>query len=408
MPPRCRSDDLWFALHVACRRESNSSREDGQRFIELQASTEEALLPGRESASNRLGDMARQLLTAVPYPMSSNDTTERTPSVKFSRKPLGKARNPRSIRELIALFKDTASAWSDDNASRLAAALACYTLLSIAPLIVLSVAIAGMVFGREAAQGQIAGELGSVVGAEGATAIQSIVANAKNPESGLLASVGGIAVLLFGASGVFGELQAAMNTVWEVEPKPGRGIWGVIKDRFFSFTMVLGVGFLLLVSLVVSAALAAVGSYLSHAVPLAPVWQLLNLVISLGVTALIFALMFKVIPDVKIAWRDVALGAAVTAVLFSLGRLLLGLYIGRSSVSSAYGAAGSLVALVLWVYYSGQIFLFGAEFTQVYAARYGSDIEPSEDAIPMGGRASGTHTLPKQNDAISEGPRRSG
>jgi membrane protein len=296
----------------------------------------------------------------------------------------------------VALVKDTVSDWSDDNASRLAASLACYTMLSIAPLVVLCVAIAGMFFGREAAQGQIAGELGSVVGAQGAEAIQSIIANAKSPGSGVLASIGGIAVLLFGASGVFGELQSALNTVWEVQPKPGRGIWGVIKDRFFSFTMVLGVGFLLLVSLVISAGLAAVGKYMAHAAPLAPLWQLLNLIISLGVTALIFALIYKMIPDVEIAWRDVWMGAIVTTILFSLGRLLLGLYIGRSSVSSSYGAAGSLVALILWVYYSGQIVLFGAEFTQVYASRYGSRIRPSENAIAVGDRAASDHDVPLQ------------
>ncbi len=292
---------------------------------------------------------------------------------------------PQRWSDIVALVKDTVSDWSDDNASRIAASLACYTLLSIAPLVVLCVAIAGMVFGRDAAQGQIAGELGSVVGAQGAEAIQSIVANAKSPGTGLLASIGGTAVLLFGASGVFGELQAALNTVWEVQAKPGRGFWGLIKDRFFSFTMVLGVGFLLLVSLVLSAALAGVGKYLTEAAPLAPLWQSLNVIVSLGVTALVFALIFKIIPDVKIGWRDVWVGALVTSILFSLGRLLLGLYIGRSSVSSAYGAAGSLAALIVWVYYSGQIFLFGAEFTQVYATRYGSRIEPSEKAVAIGG-----------------------
>ncbi len=311
------------------------------------------------------------------------------------------SKRPHRWSEVVALVKDTVSDWSDDNASRLAASLACYTLLSIAPLVVLCVAIAGMVFGREAAQGQIAGELGSVVGAQGAQAIQAIVANAKNPGSGVLATIGGVAVLLFGASGVFGELQAALNTVWEVQPKPGRGIWGVIKDRFFSFTMVLGVGFLLLVSLVLSAALAAVGKYLTLAAPLAPLWYLVNFLVSLAVTALIFALIYKVIPDVKIAWRDVWMGAIVTTVLFSLGRFLLGLYIGRSSVSSSYGAAGSLVALILWVYYSGQIFLFGAEFTQVYARRFGSNIEPSKNAVPL----EATQANTSKDKQVPTGPR---
>lgn len=297
--------------------------------------------------------------------------------------PAPKASRPRSLREVFVLFKEAAIAWDEDNASRLAAALACYTLLSMAPLVVLCVAIAGLVFGRAAAEGQIAGELGSVVGAQGAQAIESVIANAKNPGSGVLASVTGIIVLLFGASGVFGELQSSLDTVWEVQTKPGRGIWGVVKDRFFSFTMVLGVGFLLLVSLVVSAGLAAVGALLSSAVPLAWFWQIVNLLISLGVTAAIFALIFKVIPDVRVAWRDVWMGAVVTSLLFSLGRFLLALYIGHSGVGSSYGAAGSLVALVLWTYYSAQIFFFGAEFTQVYAARYGERIEPSENAVAL-------------------------
>jgi membrane protein len=282
----------------------------------------------------------------------------------------------------------------DDNASRLAAALACYTLLSMAPLVVLCVAVAGLFFGREAAQGQIAHELGTVVGQSGAKAIESIVANAKNPGSGVLASIGGVVVLLFGASGLFGELQAALNIVWSVEPKPGRGLWGVIKDRFFSFTMVIGVGFLLLVSLVISAGLAALGKHLANALPLAPLWQVINTLLSVAVTALIFALMFKIVPDAKVRWRDVWMGAFVTSLLFSLGRLLLGLYIGRSGVSSAYGAAGSIVALVIWVYYSAQILLFGAEFTEAYAARFGSRIEPKETALSIDGDPQSKGTRP--------------
>lgn len=295
----------------------------------------------------------------------------------------GRRGRPKSVSDVLALFKEAGIAWDADGASRLAAALSCYTLLSMAPLVVLCVAIASLAFGREAAQGQIANELGSVVGAQGAQAIQSVIANAKDPGSGFLASAGGIVVLFFGASGVFGELQSSLNTIWEVKSKPGRGVWQIIKDRFFSFTMVLGVGFLLLVSLVLSAGLAAVGAYFEQALPVPWLFQIINQLLSLAVTALIFALMFKVIPDVVVDWRDVWLGAVVTAVLFSLGRFLLGLYIGRSGVASSYGAAGSVVALVLWTYYSAQIFLFGAEFTQAYAARFGARIEPSAGAVPL-------------------------
>lgn len=283
-----------------------------------------------------------------------------------------------------SVLKDTATDWSDDKAARLAAALAFYTLLSIAPLTVLSVAIAGLAFGDEAARGQIAGQIGHVVGPQAAEAIQSMAASAQTPASGIVSSIIGIVVLLFGASGVFGELQSALDEIWEVEPKPGRGILGVIKDRFFSFTMVMGVAFLLMVSLVISAALAAIGSYFESFLPSAFIWQIVNFGISLGVTTVLFALMYKVVPDAKVAWRDVWMGGFVTAVLFTIGKLLLGLYIGRASVTSSYGAAGSLVALILWVYYSAQIFFLGAEFTQVFARRFGSKIVPASNAVAKG------------------------
>lgn len=287
-----------------------------------------------------------------------------------------------SPARIWALLKDTVSDWSDDSASRLAASLAYYTLLSIAPLVVLCVSIAGFVFGDDAARGEISHQVSSVVGSEAGSAVQSIVANARAPAAGIIGSVIGIAVLLFGASNVFGELQSALNVIWEVQPKPGRGIVGVIKDRFFSFTMVLGVAFLLLVSLVLSAGLAAAGRFFSNLLPFHALFAALNFLVNFGVTTVLFALIFKVIPDVKIQWRDVWVGAIITSALFSLGRFLLGLYIGRAGMSSSYGAAGSLVALVVWVYYSAQILFFGAEFTQVYARARGSRIEPSSNAIP--------------------------
>jgi membrane protein len=191
-------------------------------------------------------------------------------------------------------------------------------------------------------------------------------------------------VLLFGASGVFGELQAALNTVWDVAPKPGRGIWGIVKDRFFSFTLVVGVAFLLLVSLIASAALTWLGQVFERSLPGgALVWQVLNFSISLAVVTALFALIFKTLPDVHIHWRDVWVGAAVTAALFTLGKFLLGLYLGSAGVGSAYGAAGSIIALVIWVYYSAQVLLVGAEFTEVYARRFGSRITPDEQAVSV-------------------------
>jgi len=286
------------------------------------------------------------------------------------------------LRDVWGLLVQTATDWIDDKAPRLAAALAYYALLSLAPLIVLALAIAGFAFDEQAVRGGIARELGSLVGATGAAAVESIVKNAKAPAAGVVSTAVGSIVLLFGASGVFGELEAALDTIWEVAPRSGRGLMGMIRDRLFSFAMVMGVAFLLLVSLLVSAALAAVGGFLSGALPGGEVaWQVLNFVISFAVVAGLFALTFKTVPHARVAWRDVWVGAAVTALLFSLGKLLIGLYLGKASVSSAYGAAGSLVVLVIWVYYSASILLFGAEFTQVYASRFGSHIEPAAGAV---------------------------
>ena len=282
------------------------------------------------------------------------------------------------------LIKDTLTGWDEDNVTRLAASLAYYTLLSIAPLIILAVAVAGLAFGEEAARQHISGQLSGVVGVGAAGAVESIAKNAHAPGSGVVSIIVGIAVLLFGASGVFGELQSALNTVWEVAPKPGRGIWGIVKDRFFSFTMVVGVAFLLLVSLIISAALTWLGQVFANSLPGGTlVWQALNFCISLAVITALFALMFKTVPDVHIKWRDVWVGSAVTAALFTLGKFALGIYLGSAGVSSAYGAAGSIVALVIWVYYSSQVLLIGAEFTQAYATRYGSRITPDEKAVPL-------------------------
>lgn len=280
------------------------------------------------------------------------------------------------------VFKQTVHEWSDDKAPRLGAALAYYTVFSIAPLIVIVIAIAGFWFGRQAAQDQIFNEISSLIGQKGAEAIGSMLQAADKPSHGIIASVLAIVTLLLGATGVFIQLQDALNTIWEVKPKPGRGIRGFIRQRLLSLAMVFGIGFLLLVSLVVSAGLSAAGKWFADVLPGGEeVWQILNFVISFLVIAVLFALMFKYLPDVKIAWRDVWLGGVITAVLFTVGKFALGLYLGRSSVSSAYGAAGSLVVVLLWVYYSAQILFFGAEFTQVYANRFGRKLEPAENAM---------------------------
>jgi membrane protein len=298
-----------------------------------------------------------------------------------SRKP-AKGRSA-SDKRLFSIVKQTFSEAGDDKIPRLAASLSYYTLLSLSPLLILSVAVAGLVFGEDAARGQIAAQLQQVFGAEAGEAIQTMVASAKEPGSGVLGTIVGVVVLLFGASGVFGELQDSMNTIWEVAPRPGRGILGIVKDRFFSFTMVVGVAFLLLVSLVISAALSAIGNWLSSFVGVEWLWQGVNFVVSLAMIAALFALLFKVVPDVKIRWRDVWMGASVTAALFTIGKFLIGLYVGKAGVAGPYGAAGSLVVIVVWVFYSAHILFIGAEFTQVYARALGSPIEPARGAIAV-------------------------
>lgn len=285
------------------------------------------------------------------------------------------------LRAAWTIVKTTAKDWSDDDASSLAAALAYYALLSLAPLLVISIGVAGWFLGPEAAKGRVAGELGGIVGGQAAEGIQSVVASANAPARGVISTVVGIVTLFVGASGVFGQLQSSLNAIWEVKPKPNRGLFGQLKDRFFSFTMVLGVAFLLLVSLVLSSLLSSVGTVLADTLPGGAVlWQVVNFALSFALISGLFALIFKVIPDAKVEWRDVWLGAVVTALLFTIGKQLLGLYLGKAAVGSSYGAAGSIVALVVWVYYAAQILFVGAEFTQVQARQRGAAIEPSENA----------------------------
>ncbi len=302
------------------------------------------------------------------------------------------------MKKLFTLFKKAFAEWQEDKASRLAAALAYYTIFSLAPLLVIVIAVAGLVFGQAAAQGAIVDQMSGLVGQQGAQQIQTMIQNASRPGTGILATVIGIVILLLGASGVFGQLQDAMNTIWEVKPKPGRGLMGMIKDRFLSFTMVLGIGFMLMVSLVVGAALAAFGQLLIGFFPGAQViMQIINFLISFIVTTFLFVLFFKYLPDAKIAWRDVILGSAVTALLFDIGRLAIGLYLGNSNVGTAFGAAGSLIVLFVWVYYSSQILFFGAEFTQVYANEYGKGIVPADNAVRVTDEDRAQQGIPRRN-----------
>lgn len=286
------------------------------------------------------------------------------------------------LKTVLSVLKQTFQEWSDDKAPRLGAALAFYTIFSIAPLFIIVIAVAGLWFGQKAAHDQVLAEISGLVGQQGGEMIGGMLEAANKPKQGILASVFGIVMLVFGATGVFVQLQDALNTIWEVKPKPGRGIWGFIRQRLLSLSMVFGIGFMLLVSLVLSAGLAAAGKWFEGAMPGGEgVWLALNFVISFVVIAALFTLMFKYLPDVKIGWRDVWLGGALTALMFTLGKFALGMYLGRSTATSAYGAAGSLVVLLLWVYYSAQILFFGAEFTQVYANRFGKKLEPADNAM---------------------------
>lgn len=280
-------------------------------------------------------------------------------------------------------IKKAGQDWVDHKAPRLAAAVAYYTILSLAPLLVIAVSVAGFVFGEKAARGELVDQFRGMVGQTGAEAIQSLLEHANKPEAGTIATVIGVVTLLFGASGVFGELQDALNTIWDVKPKPGRGIGTIVRERFLTFAMVLGVGFLLLVSLVLSAALSALDHVLAGMVPGLPdLMRGANIVLGFVVVTLLFGMMFKFLPDVKMRWREVWLGAAVTAALFTLGKYLIGLYLGKAGVATPFGAAGSLVALVVWIYYSALILFFGAELTQVMTHRVGEG-QPAENAEPL-------------------------
>lgn len=300
--------------------------------------------------------------------------------------------NWRAVWELV---KQTFAEWNEDKAPRLGAALAYYAIFSLAPLLVIVTGLVGL-FYRGDVVGHLQSQFASLIGTDAAQTLVETVSNASTPGGSAIATMIGVVTLLLGASGVFGQLQDAMNTIWEVTPRPGRGVMGMVKDRFLSFTMVLGTGFLLLVSLMLSATLSAVGDYFVNALPGGAIfWQVVNFLVSFAVITLLFALIYRVVPDVEIAWSDVWIGAVVTALLFTVGKLLIGLYLGQSSVGSAYGAAGTLLVVLVWIYYSAQILFLGAEFTQVYANKYGSRVVPSAEAVPVTEQARAQQGMPR-------------
>src|SRR6266550_3224418 len=299
------------------------------------------------------------------------------------------------MRKYFTLLKRAWGEFSEDKAQRLAAGLAYYTLFSIAPLLLIAIAIAGLVFGKSQAQAQIIGQIRTLMGDAGGKAIEEMLVSAAKPKTGTFAIVIGAVTLLFGAAGVFGQLKDALNTIWNIAEKKGGGFMRLLKERFLSFAMVLGVGFLLLVSLVIDAALSAISSTL---------WQPIQLLVSFAVVTVLFAFIFRFLPDTHPQWRDVWSGAAFTSLLFVLGKFALGLYLGKSAVGSSYGAAGSLVVMLVWIYWSANILFFGAEFTQVHARQHGSmrqeRVAGSEWRVEQTAPPATRHPRPRSGGAI--------
>jgi membrane protein len=282
---------------------------------------------------------------------------------------------------ILAIFRTALSAWWNDDALRLGASLSYYTLFAIAPVLLVATAIAGTVFGADAARGEIVGQLDQLVGREGAQAVQSLLEGASQRRAGIVATAAGSLAFIVAATGAFLELQAALNTIWHVKPNPGIKLREFVIDRLRSFGLVVAIGFLLMVSLAVTAGLAALSESLAGPFSNIPlVWSGMTVVVSLVVTAALFALLYRVLPDVHLSWRDVMTGACVTAVLFTIGQQVIGLYLGQSVVVASYGATGSLMILLLWVYYSCQILLFGAEVTRAYALHRGTQAAPESFA----------------------------
>ena len=292
-----------------------------------------------------------------------------------------------SFTDWWALVKTAASAWIDDYAPSMGAALSYYMIFSLAPLLLIVISIAGLVFGAEAARGEIFGQLQGLMGDDAAKAVEGILANVSKPTEGITATVIGVAILFIGATSVFGELQDSLDRIWRApERDKSGGLWGLLRTRLFSFGMILGIAFLLMVSLVMGAVIAALGKWWGGVFG---DWEVLaqgvNLLVGFVLTTSVFAMIYKIIPRVKVLWRDVFLGAVVTALLFTVGKILIGLYIGKSGIASGFGAAGSLVIVLVWVYYSAQIFLMGAEFTWVYAGTFGSmrGSRPAQNIAPV-------------------------
>jgi membrane protein len=294
------------------------------------------------------------------------------------------SKDKRAFGTWIGLFRQTFTEWLEDKAPQLGASLAYYTVFSLAPLVIVLLAVIGFIFRNDPAGAwqRVTEQMSYFLDESAVDMVRNIAAQSSQGDKTIVATIIGIALALFGASGVFGQLQDALNTIWEVKPKPGAGIWGFLRTRFLSFAMVGGICFLLLVSLTIESLLKGFSHYIQAWLPGGIVLAMIvYFAFDLAVVTLLFALIFKYLPDAKVRWRDVWFGGFITALLFALGKWALGLYLGSGSAASAYGAAGSLITLLLWVYYSSQILLFGAEFTQVWANRFGGKVTPDEHAV---------------------------
>jgi membrane protein len=407
----------WVLLHILPMRRRNNAHRSGQDALHHSGEITPASKTRQPKSGGGLFSLALEILGAVAirlaqrYLKSWSSTLmvrlQNPPELQLSsaglpRKPAPKDYSylsdhrseisPEKVesektyqKSIVVLFKNTASEWVQDKCPQLGAALAYFTVFSLAPLVLVLLAVFGLIFGgSDQARQKITEQLQYLVDPSGIKVIQDIAANAAKPQAGIIATTVGVIVGLFGASGVFGQLQDALNTIWGVKPKPNGGLWGFIRTRFLSFAMVGGVCFLLLVSLTVESLLRGLSDYLKNMLPGGHILALaLFLLFDLGVIVLLFAMIFRYLPDAKIAWRDVWIGATLTAVLFVMGKFVLALYLGSGAAGSAYGAASSLITLLLWIYYAAQILLFGAEFTQVYSNTYGSLLEPKKQAIKV-------------------------
>lgn len=363
----------YFAVRRSARSQAPSSRPAVRGNLKNVVKTEQVLLPlpGALGATTATLERSQR---AFPLIMPKPEGTAQKQAVvaPWAMLPQGSW-----LSRQWQMIKATAKAWVDDYAPSMGAALSYYTLFSLAPLLIIMIAVAGMVFGQEAARGEIAAQLRGIMGEQGAVAVEGMLNAVREPSEGVVATVVGIAILLLGATATFGELQSALDRIWRVPvPEEESGIWHLLRTRLLSFGLVLCLGFLLMVSLVVSVTLAALSKWWGG-------WfegwevllEFLNFVVSFGVFTLLFAMIYKIMPRANIPWRDVWTGAAVTTLLLTIGKVLISLYLGKSGLASGFGAAGSLVVLIAWVYYSALIFLFGAEYTWVYANRHGSRLQ---------------------------------